>query len=69
MFTIVMFVAANPFVVTANYMFFTSKSLKGILGTSQLNKYALGEGIQEGLWAWKNVYKNTSIIFVMDFSL
>lgn len=30
-------------------VFFTSNSLKGILGANQLNKYVLGEGIEEGL--------------------
>lgn len=36
-------------------VFFTSNSLKGILGANQLNKYVLGEGIEEGLWVWKTI--------------
>lgn len=38
MFTIVMFAVANSFVFTVNYMFFTSKSLKGILGANPVSQ-------------------------------
>lgn len=43
--------------VTANYILFTLKSLKGMLGTNQCNQCILDEGIQEDIRVWKNVYK------------
>lgn len=51
-------------------VFFTSNSLKGILGANQLNKYVLGEGIEEGLWVWKTVYKIpvSSLLRIFHFS-